>query len=128
MRKLFIHLSFLALVIGLAAPVTALANEAPAAEVTETVVYAIPADAQNITAINFDRGFFSPDIYLSSRLTNAIIWAGGGAVSVLVAAIPVVGPQMAQAVVNAINNYTGSVANGIFIHITNGWVDYIAAQ
>ncbi|KAF1298472.1 hypothetical protein BAU15_12005 [Enterococcus sp. JM4C] len=129
MRKFVVLFSLAVFGLGLAAPMTTFAAEqvTPVAH-TDQVVYAIPEGVKNITAINFDRGVFSPDVYLSNRLMNAITWAGGGAVAVLVAAIPGIGIQMATVVVQAVKEYTGTVTDGIVIHITNGLVEYVEAQ
>lgn len=89
---------------------------------------AIPENAKDITGINFDNGILSPDVYISSRLIKLVIWSGGGATSVLIAAIPGLGPQMAQAVVEAIKGYSGTIDNGIIIHFHNGLVEYVSAQ
>lgn len=88
----------------------------------------IPEGTKDITTINFNNGLFSPDVYVSSRLINLVIWSGGGAVSVMVAAIPGLGIQMAQAAVEAIKGYSGTINNGIIIHFHNGLVEYISAQ
>ncbi|MGM0122813.1 hypothetical protein IGI37_000179 [Enterococcus sp. AZ194] len=130
MRKFVVALSTVVLGVALVTPVTVFAAEQETTPVvpTEMVVQAIPEGVKNITAISFERGFFSPDVYLSNRLMNAITWAGGGAVAVLVAAIPGLGTQMATTVIQAVKEYTGTVTDGIVVHITNGLVEYVEAQ
>lgn len=56
------------------------------------------------------------------------MWGGAGAASVLIAAIPGLGVQMAQAAVKAIKGYSGTIDNGIIIHFNNGFVEYVSAQ
>jgi len=129
MKKVLLSIGITLLGFICFSPLSALASEQSVPVTSpEISVRTIPEGAKDISAIKFDRGPFSPDVYVSSRLIKLVVWSGGGAVSVLVAAIPGLGVQMATAVVEVIQGYTGSVNSGIVIHFENGLVDYVESQ
>lgn len=129
MKKLLISMGVVLIGLFSLSPLSAFAAEqsVPAPE-NEIALRSIPEGAKDITAIKFDKGILSPDVYVSTRLIKLVVWGGAGAASVLIAAIPGLGVQMAQAAVEAIKGYSGTIDNGIIIHFNNGFVEYVSAQ